>query len=410
MLKRQLFTILFSLLAFTGYNQITSSPYSIFGMGLAGDNHYSANRGMASTGIALESGNYINSINPASYSGIDSMTFIFEVGFFGRTTSYKYLGDRQSKIDGNLTNVNFGFQINKYWAMGAGVKPFSSVGYSVTNTEQVQGENTYFAKLNEGSGGVNQVYWTNAFSPIKNLSLGVNLSYMFGNIETAETGSNSAGTISYSLVDRYYIRTPYVDFGMQYALEHGKNKYSIGATYGNKTKLSGSTESYFLQDSDSTALEQDESDTHYIPQKVGVGLGYTHGNKYRLGLDYERSFWQDINYSNPQLKTRNSDRIAAGIEFMPSSTYTDKFFKKLYYRFGANYHRSYLVIKSVPINSYALTTGVGFPIRQERSFVNLAFEFGQNGTTTKGLIKESYFMFHFNMTMNKVWFQKRKFY
>ena len=67
------------LLANNSNAQITSSPYSIFGMGNIEENSLGGNKGMGGTGIALMSGNSINFLNPASYSGLDTLVSVFEM-------------------------------------------------------------------------------------------------------------------------------------------------------------------------------------------------------------------------------------------------------------------------------------------------------------------------------------------
>ena len=67
---------------------------------------------MGGTGIAFLSGRSINSMNPASYSGIDSLMSIFELGVFGKYTIYSTRNDDQSLLNANLKYLAMGFRIN----------------------------------------------------------------------------------------------------------------------------------------------------------------------------------------------------------------------------------------------------------------------------------------------------------
>ena len=58
----------------------TSSPYSQFGLGIMSDQSQGFSRGMNGLGIGLRGGTMVNSLNPASYSAIDSLTMIFDMG------------------------------------------------------------------------------------------------------------------------------------------------------------------------------------------------------------------------------------------------------------------------------------------------------------------------------------------
>ena len=56
----------------------TNSPYSQFGLGLLADQSSGFSRGMNGLGIGFREHNQVNYLNPASYSAIDSLSFIFD--------------------------------------------------------------------------------------------------------------------------------------------------------------------------------------------------------------------------------------------------------------------------------------------------------------------------------------------
>ena len=61
----------------------TNSPYSQYGLGVLSDQTSGFNRGMNGVGLGFREHNQVNFINPASYSAVDSLSFIFDVGFSG---------------------------------------------------------------------------------------------------------------------------------------------------------------------------------------------------------------------------------------------------------------------------------------------------------------------------------------
>ena len=67
----------------------TNSPYSQYGLGTQSDQTAGFNRGMNGLGLGFREHNQVNFINPASYSSVDSITFIFDVGFSGQITNFK---------------------------------------------------------------------------------------------------------------------------------------------------------------------------------------------------------------------------------------------------------------------------------------------------------------------------------
>jgi len=58
----------------------TISPYTRFGYGVIADKSFGAGRSMGGIGFGLRSSQQINPMNPASYSSMDSLTFLFDVG------------------------------------------------------------------------------------------------------------------------------------------------------------------------------------------------------------------------------------------------------------------------------------------------------------------------------------------
>ena len=53
---------------------------------------------MGDAGIALKSGNYINNLNPASYTGMDSLQILSEFGIAGKAYSLGTSNETQNRI------------------------------------------------------------------------------------------------------------------------------------------------------------------------------------------------------------------------------------------------------------------------------------------------------------------------
>jgi hypothetical protein len=410
MIKRTAVPVLIATLVFLAEAgaQMTSSPYSIFGAGQVEDNGFGVSRAMGGTGIGLKSTNSLNNINPASYGGIDSLSFLFEVGVFAGYTRSESRKEIQHQFDGNMRYLALGCRVTRWWASSLGIVPFSTVGYTIKSTGNIEGELTPYTKTYTGEGGLNQFYFSNAFSPIKNLSLGLNLAYVFGSITQNESMSTDGAFKGYLISKTQYVHNINLDYGIQYTLNAGKWGYTLGLTYGAKRNLKSSTDYYLAYANDTIELEG-ESNDFVIPAKYGIGLGVEKGRKFRAGLDYERRDWSSAQFTNIMLSTRSSDRISAGLEYLPLENYRDEWYKKLTYRLGATYKKSYLLIDDVPINSKSVSFGVGIPLRNAYTMINVALEAGQNGTIAKGLIKENYLILHFNLSLHDIWFLKPKY-
>jgi hypothetical protein len=86
----------------------------------------------------------------------------------------------------NFNHFTFGFPITKWWGSALGLVPFSSVGYDISITVPVEGTNTNIEKQFTGSGGVSRFYMMNTFRLFKQLSIGIDVSYLMGTITQTE--------------------------------------------------------------------------------------------------------------------------------------------------------------------------------------------------------------------------------
>jgi len=75
---------------------------------------------------------------------------------------------------------------------------------------------------------------------------------------------------------------------------------------------------------------------------------------------------------------------------------------------GAYYSTSYINVNGYTPSQKAITCGFGFPLRSSKSLINTSFEYGTKGKSTTNSIKENYFRLTLNLSLNEVWFFKRK--
>jgi hypothetical protein len=383
-------------------SQTTSSPYSIFGLGYLEGNSIGPFKAMGGTSIAFLSDRSINIMNPASYSGIDSLMSIFEVGVFGKYTIFSTSRENQSLVNANLKYIVMGFRITPWLATSFGFSPYSSIGYNITTNAPIEGTDMEYTETFSGDGGINQVYLGGSVKVLKNLSLGFNAAYLFGNI----TRSESSTDFTYYLEDATYVSNFDFNYGLNYQLKIKKWKYNLGLIYGNSKKLKTKNVTTIQTETETETLRSRKV-KYSIPQNIGAGFALSKGF-FTAGIDYEWSKWEDIKFTNNYLQTRNSNRYSFGVEF-PSQGVNKGTGKMIFYRFGGEYCQSYLVIDDTPINYRAVTVGAGIPLNGVFSVINVSLELGQNGTTKGGLFRENFVTLHLDMSLRNLWFLKRKY-
>lgn len=397
-----------------------SSPYSRFGLGVVKQNNANTvQQGMGGIGNALFGGSLLNTSNPAAYAAIDSLSFLFDAGFYVKTVTYHTNRMSEQGSNASFDYANLGFFITKWWKTGLGITPFSTKEYESTITGN---DPVSYAEKFIGEGGLNQVYWANGFNIANKLYLGVNSSYLFGTIADETTiyfpdstymthGRRTTGT---------RISNFKFDFGAIYTINLKNNStLSIGATYSLPMNFNSKRNVYVRSiKSYSTASEtpidtlvyrMGEKVTVKYPQGFGIGVTYRKGDRIMVGMDFNWDNWKNFSFAGSNDSLQNSWNIAIGGSYKPKSTTVSGYMKRVTYRAGFHYDQTYLRIYDKSINKFGVTLGLGLPMPRSLSSFNLALEVGRMGTTENNLVKETYFNISMGISLHEVWFVKRKY-
>jgi hypothetical protein len=383
-----------------------NSLYSSYGIGDLEDKDYSRNFGVGSAGIGRRSGNYLNELNPASYSALPAQRFFFEVSGAGRMMQYSTSTYTQSAGDINFKKIAMGFKAAKPWGVSIGVTPFSNIDYKVLNTKYITGTPTGVRSAIEGSGGLTRAYLSNAVQLGKHFSVGLSGAFLFGNVTTTDsTGSTGASSDVFTENVRS-LRNFNLTSGLQYSTRVGNMIMGAGLTYRMQTKLRSSQTFTIKDNSDNTFYEEDVRTSDYIiPAQYGAGLSLTNGRLTAVA-DYKMSDWAGKNSNDGDYVYTKSQRVAGGLEYSFYKYYLNNRVEGLSLQLGANYQNSYMKVKGQDIRDFGVTAGASLPAGSTlRYYVGL--EVGQRGTQNKGLIQENYVNIVFSLSMRDLWFFKR---
>jgi hypothetical protein len=383
--------------------QVKNSVYSMFGVGQIIDHSYGVNKSMGGTGIAFQSGTSMNYLNPASYLGVLPQSFNVELGVSGIYNRAENRHTYQSDGDINVSFFSASPYLKNWWAFCFGIAPFSSIGYEINSSDEVGGELTTFEKNFKGSGGLSRAYAGNSFKIYKGLALGFNASYIFGLFTQTETAVSDDDFAGYELKNKRSAGSFYLDYGLQYSIKNKNWLYTIGLIYGDSKELSTTDEREFTYNETTSSLEADDKSSIRIPRKIGIGFSVKKEQDFRAGFDYEWKNWAAINFNNPYLNARNSNRFSMGLEYSHAPRYD--WLNRIFFRVGANYQSSYLEVKNIPINSKGMNIGVGIPFSSINT-INLSIEYGEEGTLDKKLIKNNYWQFYLSFSIHEFWLKR----
>ncbi len=371
---------------------------------------------------AFSSPYFINPANPASYMAFDTNSFVFDGAFNLRSGTLKTTTESQKTRFGTLSNLYFGFPVTKWWRTSLGIMPFSQVGFEMQNSQFVDDiGNSVFTY--SGSGGLNKAYFGNAFSPVKNLSVGVNMSYIFGNIikQRTVTFPDSGAFANTMIKSTARLNKLNFDAGLIYRKNFKEGKFvQIGLTYNPVQNINGFAEkiTYSYSYDYSTNIEKIKDTVSYeagdngeviLPTAIGGGFMIGSTNRWFATADVNWQKWSEFRYLGNNPKLQNNLRLSLGGQYRPSAVDIGKYYERINYRAGFRFEQSYLEIYDTRLNDFGISFGVGLPMKKSRSTVNIAVEVGTQGTTEKGLIKENYVRFTLGTSLQERWFLKRRF-
>ncbi|MCZ4694254.1 OmpP1/FadL family transporter [Ancylomarina euxinus] len=415
-IKKLLTIIGFSLLFFTTtvYAQnSTSSPYSYYGLGELNQNASGNSISMGGTSLAYRDGGVLNIQNPAALAQVDSLKFIFNVGMAAKYTNLNQGNKSDYFNDYNLTRLAFGFKVSPRYSTAFSVSPYTSLGYEITKREKVIGSESYINRSLKGSGGLNQLTWSNGVKVTKNLSLGINGIYLFGNnardeIITMETGSSYVYKNNSKLISKGV----YFNLGAQYQIDLGKYDFTLGAKY--QPKVGVDAEQIIKVTNYSSGIgavrhEDTDKGSFDVPESYGLGFGLKKGKQLWIGGDYLFEKWSDTEVFNKNSSLKDRNKFSLGMEYKANDGYARKFLKKMTYRLGGFYDTGYVTVEDEKINSMGVSLGFGIPMAQNGGMINVALEFGISGTTNNNLVREDFTRITVDINLFEKWFVKRKY-
>ncbi len=419
MIKKIIFS-LFLLLSFTSFaQQGTSSPYSFYGIGDVRFKGTNDNRAMGGLSFVPDS-IHINMQNPALLSSLKLTSFSIGGTFSPvklRTTTQSEKAQRTA-----LDYIALAFPAKKF-TVGVGLIPYSSVGYSVRNVFPLNSDATLLQDDRfEGSGGINRVYGTFGYKLNSHFSIGADIQYNFGTIETKKVTAQTGVQLGTKEANTSNVGGLGLNFGIAYQRKFNNkmNLYS-GLTITPQTNLTLKNERTIGTVQVISGGEFDYGDPVSVqvadtklklPAKVSLGSGLGDLKKWFVGA--ELSYQASSDFGNrfndiANVRYENGTRVNVGGFYIPQYNSYSDYWKRITYRGGFRYENTGLIVNNHAINDAAVAFGFGFPLGKSFSNLTIGAELGQRGTTKSGLVKENYTNISVGISFSDRWFIKRKY-
>jgi hypothetical protein len=419
------------------------SPYSRYGIGDLQDVNSVTNFSMGGTGIAYHNDAstpfFINLKNPASYafgfipvedsSGTVGRKMVaFEAGLQNNSMNLSSTGGQTaSSNNAYLAYAVLNIPVSKHFGLALGITPVSTEGYNITTNPVVDSDGhpstTTVQNNYQGAGGISKVFIGGAYAPVKNLSFGANVSYLFGNLTNTEEiifpGSNAFNTLK---AENVGIHSFAADFGIMYTFQpkfFGDWSLTLGATVAPSVYLNANYNILTVsQDYTGASIDtlQDSGSVGKIriPLAYGGGITIKKGDQWTVSFDYTMQNWSQFSYFGQTENLSNSYTYGVGVQFVPKKDFPKTYGQRIHYRIGYSYSLNYLDLNNTPLMDRGFSAGIGLPIGASNpldhpAVLNMAIKVGSMGTTTNNLILQNYVQIMVGFTFDDHWFDKRKF-
>lgn len=397
-------------MSLTSFSQsISSSPYSLYGLGSVYDSDFGNIPSIGSSGIALPSASFINNLNPASLGYLPQNHFMFDVGGKSISTTYQSSSRSESRNNFQFSHLAFAFPVTKNSGFSIAIRPYSSAAFKISNLKlPIENSQDFYYLTATGSGGLNNLDLSYGYRFGKKWSVGASAAVLFGN--TKDNRSFLIMNSITSIQKKTHYNGLRATLGAQYQVD---STLTVATTFKVPTRIKASKVQTVqtIADDVVTTIESDvasDTDDYYMPLEMGIGISKRFKNNLNMTLDYEKSLWGSTNQSELYGNFVNQDRFALGFTYNGRKNIR-KYWDRVQYAAGANFDTGYLEIDGKRIHNAAISIGLNLPLENTYSSLNISYSYGQRGRVSDNLIKENYHKISLNLSLDGIWFVKRKF-
>jgi len=420
-----------------------NSPYARYGLGTTLPATNVVNRGMGSIAAAYADPLSINFSNPASYSRFQVTTepksgkplygrVLFDVGINIENKTLREPDNAQkfSSSYGSFSHVQLGLPLNKSWGLSFGLRQLNRISYKVGETGAITDAATG-AFIDSGYtqySGNGGTFLPNIGTgiAIKNLSLGVNVGYLFGRREYSTTRT------LYDTADfktaLYDAEASYGDLffsgGAQYRIKlNGKTTLTLGVSGNLKQDISATNNINRASigvagDSTFVNRQRDIKGTIIYPASYTGGFVLEHqvgtNGSFVFGTDLMRNEWSSYRYFDAPDSVRDNWQLRLGTQLRPDLKAGSGYFSNVTYRAGFYFGPDYIHVgRELPV--YGISFGLGLPVANynrlspgQFTMVNVALEYEKRGNNTN-VLKENLFRLSIGLNFSDLWFNKRRY-
>lgn len=421
-----------------------NKPFSQYGVGL-NTLPFSTPLAQSMGGVVYSrsGSNFVNPFNPASYASIQMESFVFDISMSVQSSRLT-TNDLSSKdFAGTLSSLTLAFPITKWWKTSAGLLPYTKTDYRTVMTQPIAGTPQSVQTIYDGTGGISQIYWGNAFNILNgeegkpSLQAGFNINFLTGTLSNAITYDFIASDTSYFQDTRRQQETRVndltFDLGLLYRQPIGE-KYTM--TVGLTVKVPQTitvddkslTYTYVAAGSSEYTLDtifpargqsSEYESTLKQPLSIGLGVSIERNQRWIVALDAAYAPYSGMKYEegvktmafgSSGIRYADNYSIALGGGWMGNPT-ASHYIGRMGLTGGIHYEKGKLSLAldngEWTLDEWGVSIGITFPMRKGRS--QLVVSGGYSSFGTPDLLRNDILSAGLTLSSNERWFVKRKY-
>jgi hypothetical protein len=403
--------------------KLIDSPIARFNLGILEPAGSFRSIGMGGIGTAIRDNSSIYFLNPASYSSIDTNSFVFDFGMDYGLNVITNGSAHHSSDDMNFDHLMIGFPITKGFGVAAGVLPLSNGYYSISEvvTEADPGYDPItgtYTGIHLGEGNLNTVFLGTGININKYLSAGINMNIIYGTLtRTNEFVFNDYYNVYHdNMSETIRLGGVGLDYGLQFMAPMKKDYFlNAGISFSSGRHCKDDFRSLItrftsLGVTDTLNFTENDSTKAYLPGTFRAGVSFGRNNKFTVGLDYISTNWSKAVFQGSETYAANTRSLLVGAEYIPDKFSNYNFLKRIEYRVGGHIEDNYLIYNGHQVKEWGVSAGFGIMLRRTNSKANFFFDFTKKSLAATGFNHyENYFTMGASLNLYDVWFLKRKF-
>lgn len=407
--KILLFLIIFPIISFAQ----SSSSYSRYGVGDIEYTYSARSLGLGHTGVASLPSDFVELLNPASWSTIRLTRIEFSLALNGIKISNK--DNSAFYTDSDLKGFTFAFPISTKYGIGfaSGLLPYSRINYKVihnnVDTNEPGGDNTI---AYEGDGGLSMLFIGTSYKTPFDWILGVSVEYYFGKQTYSSKIDFEDPTLDPAEFESSYRST---GFGTTVGLisDNLSGMFESETITNLRLGLSANIISDLDTDTSLTRNPATLADTIVsgrtklsVPIRITGGITLQLKNAYNFNLEYTYQPWTEYKLSGIKSNfLKDVHKFSFGFEYAPVWRLGKSTWEQIMWRAGLSYESTQYKINGTDINQYSVFAGLSIPLSFGNTF-DLGLEYSLRGTTSFNLLKENFFKINVGISFGDLWFQR----